>query len=134
MKVMNVYRERHSLAPLIEDSRIDAAAADRMTEMSELGYWAHVSPSGDLPFRLMRQHGYNYSRAGENLAKGFETAEVLVEAWMESEGHRANILSSAYEHAGIAIIEGATERRAIGKSVVVMFGREMVIPLAASNH
>ena len=60
--------------------------------------------------------------AGENLATGFETTELLVTGWMESPGHRDNILSPHFEDCGIAIIDGLTTRRATGKSIVVMFG------------
>ena len=130
VRVMNVYREHHHLPPFIEDPRMDAAAGDRMTEMEELGYWAHISPDGRPPFRFLKLRGYFYSSAGENLASGFETSEVMVEAWMQSTGHRENILSNAYANVGIAVIDGTPMGRAVGKSVVLMFGRELVTPIS----
>jgi uncharacterized protein YkwD len=119
---MNEYRAQHQLPPLREDRRLDDAANDRMTDMEEQGYWAHESPDGRSPFTWLPAHGYEIHYAGENLAYGFETTEVLVEGWMESPGHRANILSPHFEDCGIAIIDGMTMRRGNGKSIVVMFG------------
>ena len=85
-------------------------------------YWAHESPDGRSPFTWLEPNGYTFHYAGENLATGFDTTEVLVEGWMESPGHRANILSPHFEDCGIAIIDGMTMRRGAGKSIVVMFG------------
>lgn len=119
---MNAARAEHHLPPLREDARLDAAAEDRMRDMEEQGYWAHRSPDGREPFVWYAPHGYRMHFAGENIAKGFETNELLMEGWMESPGHRANILSPNYEDCGIAIIDGLTTGRGPGKSVVVMFG------------
>ncbi|MGH9419525.1 MAG: CAP domain-containing protein [Thermoanaerobaculia bacterium] len=119
---MNEYRAEHNLPPLREDVHLDAAAADRMRDMEDQGYWAHESPDGRSPFTWLQPNGYFFRYAGENLATGFETTEFLVSGWMESPGHRANILSPHFEDCGIAIIDGLPMRRATGKSVVVMFG------------
>jgi len=119
---MNEYRAQYHLPPLREDARLDAAADDRMRDMEDQAYWAHESPDGRSPFTWMAPNGYAYHYAGENLATGFDTTELLVEGWMESRGHRANILSPHFEDCGIAIIDGLTMRRGVGKSIVVMFG------------
>lgn len=119
---MNVRRATFGLPPLREDARLDDAADDRVTDMEDQGYWAHLSPDGREPFVWMRPHGYDYRWAGENLASGFDTTQVLVDAWMESRGHRENILSPNYRDCGVSVIEGATTGRASGKSIVVMFG------------
>jgi uncharacterized protein YkwD len=119
---MNEYRAEHHLPPLREDARLDGAAGDRMRDMEDQAYWAHESPDGRSPFTWMEPNGYTFHYAGENLATGFDTTEVLVEGWMESPGHRANILSPHFEDCGIAIIDGMTMRRGAGKSIVVMFG------------
>jgi len=119
---MNEYRAEHHLPPLRVDLRLEAAANDRMRDMEDQGYWAHESPDGRSPFTWLAPHGYDFHYAGENLATGFETTELLVAGWMESPGHRANILSPNFEDCGIAIIDGLTMRRGTGKSIVVMFG------------
>jgi uncharacterized protein YkwD len=121
---LNFERAAKKLPPLRHDDRLAVAAADRIRDMEDQGYWAHVGPDGNSPFRWLKPHGYNFWFAGENLASGFETAEVMVEGWMESKGHRDNILSPMYADCGIAILEGSTTRRATGYSVVVIFARE----------
>src|SRR5436190_13299407 len=121
---MNAYRAQFHLAPLQFDPRLAAAADDRMRDMEELAYWSHESPDGRSPFMWLRMRNYPYQNAGENLAAGFETCEVLVDAWMESKGHRDNILSANYTECGIAVIDGSTTRRAVGKSIVVLFGKQ----------
>jgi uncharacterized protein YkwD len=121
---MNAYRAQFNLAPLQFDPRLAAAADDRMRDMEELAYWSHESPDGRSPFMWLRMRNYPYQAAGENLAAGFETCEVLVSAWMESKGHRDNILSENYTECGIAVIDGSTTRRAVGKSIVVLFGKQ----------
>lgn len=126
LRLMNDYRAEKGLAPLQDDDLLDQAAGDRMRHMEEESFWSHESPDGMSPFRWLERRAYNYRAAGENLAYGFETARMLVQSWMESRGHRANILSPDYEDCGIAIIDGSTLGPATGKSIVVMFGRKNV--------
>lgn len=120
---MNVDRALHGLPPLREDPRLVKAANDRIRDMEDLDYWGHESPDGRSPFVWLKPAGYDYQFAGENLAAGFETTELLVASWMESPGHRSNILSPLYEDCGIAVVDGATTGRAAGRSIVVLFGR-----------
>jgi len=119
---MNARRAEAGLAPLREDARLDKAAEDRIRDMEELGYWSHIAPDGRPPFMWLRLRNYDYRAAGENLAAGFDTTDVMVQSWMESDGHRANILSTTFQDCGIAIIEGSTKGPASGNSVVVLFG------------
>lgn len=121
LAAMNRYREEKNLPPLRSDRRLDLAAEDRMRDMEEIGYWSHESPEGRSPFFWLALRGYRFGYAGENLARGFETAGVLVESWMESKGHRENIMSADYADCGIAIIEGSTTGKSSGKSIVVLF-------------
>src|SRR5688500_8033170 len=105
---MNARRAATGLPPLREDVRLTEAAEDRMRDMEEQGYWAHTSPDGRSPFEWLRPRGYEFAYAGENLASGFETSEVLVDGWMESKGHRDNILSPLYSECGVARSEEHT--------------------------
>jgi uncharacterized protein YkwD len=123
LDTMNSYRADRGLPPLRFDARLQKAADDRMRDMEEQEYWAHESPDGRSPFTWVRAEGYDFQYAGENLAAGFETTEVLVASWMESPGHRDNIMSPLYSDCSISIIDGSTRGRATGKSIVVMFGR-----------
>ena len=120
---MNEQRAKIGLRPLREDPRLDDAAADRMRDMEELSYWGHEAPDGRSPFMWLPLRRYRYRFAGENLAVGFQTNELLIEGWMGSPGHRDNILSPDYEDCGVAVIDGGTVSRMEGKSVVVMFGK-----------
>jgi uncharacterized protein YkwD len=127
--LMNVERAAHGLPPLKLDARLARAAEDRMRDMEEGGWWSHQSPEGRSPFVWLAVRAYHYQYAGENLAAGFETAELLVSSWMESDGHRANILNPNYDDCGMAIIDGSTIRPAAGRSVVVLFARKHPEPL-----
>lgn len=130
LRLMNDYRASEGIAPLHSDERLDLAAADRMHNMEEESFWSHESPRGESPFQWLDRHAYHYRSAGENLAYGFETARLLVQSWMESRGHRENILSRDYEDCGIAIIDGSTLGPASGKSIVVMFGSQSAAQVA----
>jgi uncharacterized protein YkwD len=124
LRLMNEYRAHSSLKPLSADDRLMRAANDRMRHMEEESYWGHHSPDGLSPFSWVTLRSYEFNSVGENLACGFDTAGLLVEAWMESPGHRANILSTDYEDCGISIIDGSTKGPATGKSIVVMFAKK----------
>ncbi len=123
---MNRVRAAHGLAPFRDDFRLRAAAEDRMSDMIELAYWSHESPDGQSPFVFVPLRGYRHKTLGENLASGFETVELLVESWMESKGHRENLLNPEFVDVGIAVIDGSTLKRATGRSVVVIYGREII--------
>jgi uncharacterized protein YkwD len=127
--LMNAYRAEAGLPALHEDATLDAVAADRMRDMEDGGWWSHESPEGKSPFVWLATRAYDYDYAGENLAAGFETARLLVSSWMESPGHRENILGVQYHDVGVAIIDGSTKGRATGKSIVVMFGRRRDAPV-----
>jgi len=129
---MNFYRGLHRLPALRLDERLSAAAEDRMRDMEELEYWAHDSPHGRRPFEWLAPHRYVFRTAGENLASGFETAEIMVVSWMESAGHRRNIVSPDFKDVGIAIIDGATNRRSVGRSIVVLFASEQQAAISKS--
>jgi uncharacterized protein YkwD len=126
---MNEYRLAEGLGPLFVDPRLAAAAEERMDDMEDSGIWAHEPSGGGSPFAAVTRHGFLFSMAGENLATGFETAEILVESWMLSPGHRMNVMSPSFTSVGIAIIDGHPARRAEGKSVITVFAREMVRPV-----
>jgi uncharacterized protein YkwD len=123
---MNRVRGASGLAPFRDDFRLRMAADDRMADMIDLAYWSHQSPDGQSPFVFVPLRGYRHRTLGENLASGFETAELLVQSWLESKGHRENLLNPEFTDVGIAVIDGSTLKRAAGRSVVVIFGREII--------
>ncbi|HEX6100748.1 MAG TPA: CAP domain-containing protein [Thermoanaerobaculia bacterium] len=123
--LMNEYRAEAGLPPLRLDPSLTRAAEARMRDMAEGEWWGHQAPDGTPPF-VHIPIDYEYAFAAENLAAGFDTSGLLVSSWMESPGHRANILGVNYADCGIAVLEGSTTGPAMGKSIVVLFGRRKV--------
>lgn len=121
---MNRHRARAGLPALQWDARLAAAAEDRAEDMVARGYFAHVDPEGRSPFLTVKAHGYRFRAVGENLAVGYPTARSIVEGWMASPGHRANILATDYREVGIAIHPRAPKRPYAGPTVVAMYGLE----------
>lgn len=107
LKITNQKREEKGLAPLKLDAALSRAAAQKAQHMYDKNYWAHVSPEGTTPWVFIKNSGYEYLYAGENLARGFTTAPDVVDAWMESPTHRDNMLSANYEDIGFAIQSGS---------------------------
>jgi uncharacterized protein YkwD len=120
---MNRHRRQAGRPPLQLDTRLSRAAGDRVGHMFQHGYFNHVSPDGVQPFVWLPKRGYRYATAGENLASGYQTAHALVEGWMSSPSHRANILGN-YEEVGLAAANAAPVRRMSGPLVVAMYATE----------
>ncbi len=98
------------LPPLTENTKLDQAAQLKLADMFKQQYFEHVNPQGVGPGDLAKKTGYNYLSEGENLALGnYKDDQVLVEAWMNSPGHRANILNSKYTEIGVAVGKGVYE-------------------------
>ncbi len=104
----NVQRfDNGTLPPLIENTKLDAAAMAKAKDMFAKQYFDHVSPSGVDPGVLVKSFGYDYIVTGENLILGnFASEKEVVQDWMNSPGHRANILNDRYVDIGVAIIKG----------------------------
>ncbi|CAN5137377.1 hypothetical protein BH11PAT4_BH11PAT4_1930 [soil metagenome] len=99
----NIARSNSGLAALHSNETLTLAAQAKITDMQERGYWDHFRPSDKkAPWDFIRESGYQYTVAGENLAKGFKTAHGITEAWLASPSHRANLLSPKYEDVGFA--------------------------------
>jgi uncharacterized protein YkwD len=104
----NLQRQQNgSLPALIENTKLDEAAEAKVNDMFLNQYFEHDSPSGVDPGKLVQNYGYNYIVAGENLILGsFSSEKEVVDNWMASPGHRANILNNRYTEIGVAIIKG----------------------------
>ena len=102
----NDQRADDALPTLTRNATLDAAAQLKANDMAEKGYFAHESPEGLTPWHWFGVAGYNYAYAGENLAVLFSDSEDVVRAWMNSPGHRANILGSHYTEIGIGTAKG----------------------------
>ena len=105
VELTNAERAKYGLSPLEMDTRLMAAAREKSEDMKTNQYFSHTSPTFGSPFDRLKALGISYQSAGENIAKGQKTAEEVVEAWMNSEGHRANILDSNFTHIGVGYVK-----------------------------
>lgn len=106
VSLTNQKRAEHGLSALNLDSQLSTAAVNKANDMISKNYWSHNAPDGTTPWVFIKEAGYDYLYAGENLARGFTSAGEAVEAWMASTGHKENILSPKYKDVGFAIVTG----------------------------
>lgn len=107
----NMYRAEAGLSPLHENDQLTAAAEAKAEDMLANRYWDHFRPSdGKAPWDFIDEAGYHYAVAGENLARGFQTAQGITQAWMASPAHAANMLSQKYHDVGFATVYGYDEQ------------------------
>ncbi|RLL45118.1 LysM peptidoglycan-binding domain-containing protein [Oceanobacillus piezotolerans] len=104
IRLVNIERANHGLPALKYDWELARVAKHKSQDMHDKGYFSHNSPTYGSPFDMMKNYGINYKSAGENIAKGQKTAQQVVDAWMNSQGHRANILNSSYTHIGVGYV------------------------------
>lgn len=107
VRLVNVERQKNGLNPLELDAELSRVARIKSQDMATKGYFSHTSPTYGSPFDMMKQFGIKYSAAGENIAMGQPSAEAVVKAWMNSEGHRANILSKNFTKIGVGYYKGS---------------------------
>ena len=126
----NIQRENNGLLALLESSELEQAAMAKASDMFENQYFEHVSPTGVGPGDLAKEYGYNYIIEGENLILGnFSSEKEVVQEWMDSPGHRANILNNRYAEIGVAVIKGTYK----GESVWIGV-QEFGLPLSTCNE
>lgn len=101
----NVERTKNGLAPFKMDKALSGVAREKSNDMKQKGYFDHQSPTYGSPFDMMKQFGITYQSAGENIAMGQSSPEEVVKAWMNSPGHRANILNGSFTHLGVGYVE-----------------------------
>jgi uncharacterized YkwD family protein len=110
LTLTNQERSRNGLKPLDgDDGTLNRCAHVKSADMRDANYFSHNSPTYGSPFDMMRQFGVDYRQAAENIAAGQQTAEEVVKSWMESSGHRANILNPNYTHIGIGYAKGGSQ-------------------------
>jgi uncharacterized protein YkwD len=93
--------------PLTMDPALRCAARVHTKDMADNGFFDHTNPADEAPWDRMERAGYSWSRAGENIAGGATTAEDVVEQWMGSDGHCANIMSPDFVHIGVGYVDDA---------------------------
>lgn len=123
----NTKRIENAQNPLKLNDKLSYAASLKANDMFANDYWAHNSPSGKTPWVFIKDSGYTYVYAGENLARGFSSADEVVEAWMASSTHRGNLLSQDYEDIGFAVKKGKLKGEET-VLIVQMFGSTTLAP------
>lgn len=105
----NEQRAQNTLGTLTRSSVLDAAANLKAQDMAKNSYFAHYSPAGVSPWHWFGEVKYNFVHAGENLAIHFSDSSAVVDAWMASPSHRANIMNGNYTEIGVGTAEGTYE-------------------------
>lgn len=100
----NQERAKNGLSALKIDTTLSKMAHEKSRDMSANGYFSHTSPTYGSPFDMMKKYGITYHYAGENIAMGQQTPEEVVKAWMNSQGHRENILNPNYNYIGVGYV------------------------------
>ncbi len=108
LNLVNAERAKNNLSPLTLSSSVSKVAQIKAEDMKNNNYFSHTSPTYGSPFEMLKQFGVSYKTAGENIAKGQKTPEAVVNAWMNSAGHRANILNKNYTQLGVGYTGGSS--------------------------
>jgi uncharacterized YkwD family protein/spore coat assembly protein SafA len=104
-QLVNQERSKQGLKPLQMDWELQRTARTKACDMAQKGYFSHTSPTYGSPFDMMRQFGISYRTAGENIAQGQRTPAEVMQSWMNSQGHRENILKQEFTHIGVGYCE-----------------------------
>ncbi|OLR26841.1 CAP domain-containing protein [Bacillus cereus] len=105
VELTNTERAKENLPPLQLETKLSNVARIKSEDMQKNNYFNHNSPTYGSPFDMMNKFGVLYTSAGENIAQGQRTPEEVVQAWMNSAGHRTNILNNDFTHIGVGYVE-----------------------------
>ena len=105
VRLVNEIRAQYGLSALNADAELSRVARIKSQDMRDNGYFSHNSPIYGTPFEMMQSFGIRYRTAGENIAMGYRTPQSVVDGWMNSEGHRKNILNAAFTKIGVGYVE-----------------------------
>ena len=104
IRLVNVLRGQYGLTPLTEHWELSRVARYKSQDMHDEGYFDHTSPIYGSPFTMIKNFGISYRSAGENIAMGYSTPQEVVRGWMNSSGHRANILNGGFTRIGVGYV------------------------------
>jgi uncharacterized YkwD family protein/spore coat assembly protein SafA len=110
VRLVNIERAKNGLKPLTANWQLARVARYKSEDMRDKGYFSHTSPTYGSPFDMMKNFRVSYSSAGENIAAGQTTAQAVMDSWMNSPGHRQNILSANYTEIGVGYCSGGSYR------------------------
>ncbi|SHH01386.1 SafA/ExsA family spore coat assembly protein [Tepidibacter thalassicus] len=103
IRLVNIERSKRGLPLLSHNWELSRVARYKSQDMIDKNYFSHISPTYKSPFEMMRNFGIKFSYAGENIAYGQRTAQEVMNSWMNSPGHRKNILSPNYTQIGVGL-------------------------------
>ena len=104
IRLVNEIRAQNGLKPLSHNWELSRVARYKSKDMMDNRYFSHTSPVYGSPFQMIKSFGIIYKSAGENIAKGQSTPKTVVDAWMNSSGHRANILNASFTQIGVGYV------------------------------
>ncbi|MCB9895159.1 MAG: hypothetical protein H6839_11965 [Planctomycetes bacterium] len=107
LALVNQERANVGVAPLTMNAACSQVAYDHSWDMDHRDFFSHTNPDGDSPFDRMANAGVTYSAAGENIAAGYSSPASVMAGWMNSAGHKANILNANFTEIGIGVREGS---------------------------
>lgn len=133
LTLLNSERQKDNLETLNLNPELSAAALNKANDMFSKNYWSHNAPDGTTPWNFIKDSGYVYVYAGENLARGFTTSSDVTKAWLASPSHKENMLSSNYSDVGFAVVSGKLD----GEDTVIVveeFGSRNIAALPKTNN
>ncbi len=104
VRLVNQIRSQNGLKPLTQDWQLSRVARVKSQDMADKNYFSHTSPTYGSPFDMMKSFGISYKTAAENIAMGQKTPQAVVNAWMNSSGHRKNILNPSFTTIGVGYV------------------------------
>ncbi len=106
--LVNKIRRENGLSELKMNWELSRVARYKSQDMSDNRYFSHTSPTYGSPFEMIRSFGISYRTAGENIAMGYQTPQAVVNGWMNSSGHRANILNASFTQIGVGYVQNGS--------------------------
>ena len=104
IRLVNEVRRENGLKALTANWELSRVARYKSQDMLNKGYFSHTSPTYGTPFQMIKAFGLSFRTAGENIARGYPTPQAVVNGWMNSSGHRANILNASYTQIGVGYV------------------------------
>lgn len=108
LKLVNQERQKQGLKALTLNTKLTSVANMKAKDMADKNYFSHTSPTYGSPFQMLQNYGVTYTSAGENIAAGQRTSQEVMNSWLNSSGHRANILNKDYTQLGVGYHKGGS--------------------------
>ena len=106
IRLVNEIRVEYGLGTLAENWQLSRVARYKSQDMADRNYFSHTSKTYGSPFEMIKAFDISYNTAGENIAQGYTTPKSVVDGWMNSSGHRVNILNASFKQIGVGYVQG----------------------------